>query len=297
MVTFAKHKAGLTALAVLGTCLVATGDRNGVLCLWHARTSSCLYRAEQESPVYSLAALSSSLFVAGLENGTLLFFHHRSGEDVSVLHSLPAAHSSHIFCIAAHGRKMVTVSVEEREAKVWDVETREGLGILDQHDCCVRGVAISAKHIVTTTSKEVQVWDTRTLSLLHRIDDKHTDFINSALILGISHVLTVSTDKTIMVTDLATGATVDRIALDFEVFHAATTSDGRIAACGAASGSEGSAIVFPASKTVARIIRAPAAKAAIRILGCHGYRSDRGYYANSAEVRSWRAVANLPFGL
>lgn len=295
--TFTEHnKSRLRSLVVLGADIFATGDDSGVLCVFRARAKRCTYRGKHAWSVSSLAVLSSTRFVAGLFDGTLLFLHHSDGEDVAVLHSVPKAHSACLRCIDARGHRMVTGSFD-KSAKVWDVDTREVIATLHPTDAtgtrrALASVSISSRHIVCSAGSLVFVWDADTFALLHAFDESHhKNHVFSVLILGDRHLLTVSADQSILVTDLVTGTPVHRLVLDYMVVHGTVTSDGRIAVCRLGA----SPILFPAAEEVARIIRTPAANKALRILGFQGgRRANKGYHANSLEVRRWQAVADLP---
>lgn len=134
-----------------------------------------------------------------------------------------------IWALASHGHRIVTGSVDGT-AQVWDVDRREVLGILWGHVRSVYRVGTNGRYIVTVSDNVVYVRDANSLSLSHTLEDKHSDWVRSVTMLGDSHVLTRSTDKTIVFTDLATGATVDRVVMDFVVCHVAISSDGGIAA-------------------------------------------------------------------
>lgn len=256
--TFSEHEHKVVSLAVVGGKLVASGDELGLLCVWYATTGKCIYRGRQwGGTVWAIAALDFSRFAAGIDDGSLLFFHRRASGEVAILHSLAKAHTESINSIAAYNNRIVTGSMD-KTAKVWDSETREVCGTLREHSQDVHGVAINERHIITTTGDDkalkengaLYIWDAITFSLLRKLEDKHTSMIYSPLFLSDNHVLTASIDKTLVVTDLATGASIDSINLDFGVWHAATSSDGRIAACGVKS----SAVTFPAPQPICQLI-------------------------------------------
>lgn len=259
--TFSEHAHKVVSLAVVGGKLVASGDELGLLCVWCATTGNCIYRSRQwGGTVWAIAALDFSRFVAGIDNGSLLFFHRRACGEVAILHSLTRAHEASINSIAAYNNRVVTGSMD-RTAKVWDSETRAVCGTLREHSKDVHGVAMNERHIVTTTGDDkalkengaLYIWDAVTSSLLRKLEDKHTSLIYSPIFLSDNHVLTASIDKTLVVTNLATGDLIDRVSLDFGVWHAATSSDGRIAACGVRS----SAVTFPAPQLISQLIFKP----------------------------------------
>lgn len=251
---FSEHETYVTGLAVLGSETVSSGDGSGVLCVWCASTGRCLYRTRTAGGgVSSIAPLDGMRFVAGTCDGTLVFYHGRCGP-ISVLQSVRKAHADAIPSIATHGRRMVTGSWDT-SAKVWGVDDREACGTLRGNAERVQGVAIDGKHIVTVTggnviggkrTGELFIWDACNFSLLSKLEDRHANWIFCPLILGEGKVLTVSGDRTILVTDMATGVSVHRIDLSFSIRHAATDSAGRIAACGGGR----SAVIFPAPQPI-----------------------------------------------
>lgn len=320
--TFSGHAAMITALAVLCDDVIATGDEAGLLCIWCVSLGCTIYRARSQfGIVWALAPLDGGRFVGCMGDGSLLFFAHNRGQDVVVKHAAPQAFEKamHGCCMATHGHRLVTAA--GRKAKVWDLDTREVYGVLDAHAEAVLGVSMDGNHIVTTTgltgpdlqnSDEatiaemanggLYVWDARTLALLRKVSNAHDAFICSPTILGDRHVLTASADESIAITDMATGALVQKIDLGFEVRRAVVTPDGRIAACGGPTPAPGeeefpptAAVTFTAPQPVAAIIRARAAEVAYRLLGVpDGARGGKGRRAAAGHVRGWRAVGSLP---
>lgn len=273
-ITFTEHcsrgcHAHIVGMAVLGPDLIASVDSSGFLCAWRPETGECLYREKQHvgglpTSRMAVSALSSTRFVVGSCEGRLIFFHHRDGKDIFENGSVRRAHTECIRFMSTHGRRMVTAS-GGKKAKVWDVGTKEvrirEIATLSSHEETVRGVAIDAKHVVTTTGDGSQnirggvyIWDALKFSLLRKIDNLHKDWINPPIILDSNHILTVSEDRSIVVTDFSKGTPVHRFDSNFRVWQAATSRDGCIAACGGKK----SVVVFPVPQSIAPVIRSHA---------------------------------------
>lgn len=258
--TFADHDDYVFGLDALGGATVASGDYAGVLCVWDAYTGTCTYREqERDCGLWAIAALDERRFVVGSWDGAVLVFGHRKGRDVVRVRTIPRVHAYCIRSIAVHGDRMITGSWD-MSARVWDATVLEVCSTLTGHAERVVGVAINDKHIITTTGGRntgydkggVYIWSAKSFGLLRKFEETYRNWIYSPLILGNTHFLTVSSDENILVTEMSTGASVHRFLLPFSTFNAATTLDGRIAACG----SRHSAVIFPAPRPIAKLLSA-----------------------------------------
>lgn len=247
VLAFNEHASFVLSIVIIGPGLVATGDCGGVLCLWRVTTGKCLYRSKHGGEgLWSIAVLDGARFVVGTASGDLILFGHVAGEHVVILQSLKGSHDKLIRSISICGARMVTCSLD-RTAKVWDTESWKEIGVLRGHEGDWLGVATDGKHIVTTTGYEenlalnaIYVWDAHTLTLLRVFGVKHGNKIISVALLGRTHVLTASVDRTVLLTEIATGLSAEPISLPFPILAATVTRDGRIAVCG----KEESACIF-----------------------------------------------------
>lgn len=250
MLNFTEHESFVLSIVVIGAPdLLATGDCGGVLCIWRASTGKCLYRCKHGGDgLWSIAVMDSSRFVVGTGNGSLIFFGHHEGDHVIIMQTLKGAHEKLIRSISICKSRMVTCSVD-RTAKAWDIETLKEMGVMRGHEGDWQGVATDGKYIVTTTGYEgenlalnaIYVWDAETICLLRVFGVKHGNKIISVTLLGQTHVLTASVDRTLLLTEISTGNSADPISLPFPILGAAVTNDGRIAVCG----KEEAAVIFP----------------------------------------------------
>jgi WD40 repeat protein len=250
------HRHGVDGLAALGGDVVASGDWDGVLRVWNARTGECTRDVNLGGYVYAIAALDAGRFIASV--GTdLFFFEHCDGHGVTQVRQLPSAHNSHISDIAACGGRFATASTD-KTAVVWDVATLERLAVLDGHTDEVRSIAMDERWIVTGSwDKTARVFDARTFECTRVLENVHTDWVRSVAIVGADHALSASRDGTVCVSDLSSGALVAGVQLSFDVFTAAVTRNGRIAVAGLG----GCPAIFPAPVEAAAIFRAHAAAA------------------------------------
>lgn len=262
---------GVRALDVLGANCVVSGDDMGAVSA-SGTGGGTVYLAGYGMFVTSIVALNSLHVAVALFYGTNTL--KRGGElailelsggtapepAFSVLCRLPTT-SAYVTAMAVDGERFVT-GFEGGAAKVWDTVdtingTHDALATLSGHDDDVRGVAMKGKFIVTNCMKKVCVWDSSSFARLWQFASHNSRATFSAQILGSSHVITPFQDKTIIVTDLDTGAEVGRIVLDFEICSAALTGDGRIAACVFRK----SACIFPLPEAIRMLTRGVAVSA------------------------------------
>jgi WD40 repeat protein len=251
--TLTGHTWALYGLAALGGDAIVTGDCGGDVRVWRASTGECLHSGQLGGSVLAIAALGAGSFVAGA-GCDLVLLAHSGGRNVSVVRRITDAHAGTIRDIAVSGARIATASYDST-AVVWDARSLSRLAVLKGHTGVLFGVAIDERYISTASQDHrVRVYDAQTFAFVHALARVHTKGVRSVEFLAGSHVLSASADETVCVSHVATGALVARVRLPFEVFCAAITRDGRLAA----AGRRGNAVVFPAPAPAAALIRAHA---------------------------------------
>jgi WD40 repeat protein len=256
--TLTGHTAAVHSLAALGGDLIASGDADGGLRVWNARSGERggALTHSPAAPISSLAALGASRLIAGASSDVLLLT-HRGGRDVTMSQRVTHAHSGSVSDVAvcAQTARLATcgrcTAGSDATAAVWDAESLSQLAVLRGHACPVLGVALSARWVVTCASDgALRLYSARTFACARVLSAVHSDSAWSVSLVGGDHVLSASYDGTVCLSSAETGAVAARVELPFYVYAAAVVRDGRLAAAGQA----GRAALVPALAAAARVV-------------------------------------------
>lgn len=253
---FKKNLNAVHGLAILGPNLVATGDFDGVVCIWRVATGECLYSAKQDGGcVKEIAVLITSTFaVRAGANFFLTLFEHVDGYKVTTRNifrpedttsSLGAIHKDCMVTVdtacSSKKRTRDETGVDSQSIKAWVVGdwTRRKAVLIEEDIYRVTCVTISTNiiaagvEIITgrdfgkiATKKEIFVWETESFHRLCRIDWEHD--ILCSYIFGDNYLLTGSSDSTILMTDIGRGKIAHSIRAPFPPQHISVTRRGRI---------------------------------------------------------------------
>jgi WD40 repeat protein len=239
--TLSGHDDGVVCLAALGGDVVASGGFGGSLRVWNVSTGACLHSVSVGGGVRGLAALGVDRFVVSADCA-LLYFAHCGGHDVMLLHKEESAHEEVIMGVAACGALVATASLDETSA-VWNADSYERVAVLEGHRHRVSCVAIDARHVVTGSwDYTMRVYDATTFQCTRVLATVHSGCVRAVSLVGDDCVLSGGDDKTVQLTALSTGKSVEPgISLPFEVSSVGVAEGGWVAA----GSSSGIAVLFP----------------------------------------------------
>jgi WD40 repeat protein len=244
------HEKAVFGLAALGGDMIASGAWDGELRVWNARTGRCTYGGNAGGAVLAIAALGAGRFVAGAD-GDLVIFEHCDGHGVAEVRRVLSAHASHVRHISTCGTRRFATASSDKTAAVWDAKSLARLAVLDGHLDWVNGVAMDERRIVTCSDDStVHVYDAQTFSHVRVADNLHSNWVYPVALVDGDHMLTASWDKTVCISNVRSGAVLSRFELPFDVYSAAVTWDGRVAA----AGDSASAVLLPAPAEAAHLL-------------------------------------------
>lgn len=142
--TFTGHSSSVRSLETLGGDLVASGDLSGVLCVWRAKSGTCIFRKKMYSgAIWTITALEQPRFIVGTNAGNLMLWKHANGEKVVSICVVVDDMKAELFALTFRGQRVLsglgdgTAVVRESSGSLTE------LAILPGHDKAVIGVTIS----------------------------------------------------------------------------------------------------------------------------------------------------------
>lgn len=145
-------------VSVLGDGIVATGDEDGVLCVWRVPSGEVLHRhtASDGAIFSSLSAVNDAAFVAGTMDGSVVYREHDRGtvSPANVAGVRAGVHGRHVGVIAVGGGLIATASCYERDACVFDAGSGaklKELARLQAQRGTVHSVVVSESHVIMMT--------------------------------------------------------------------------------------------------------------------------------------------------
>jgi predicted NACHT family NTPase len=167
--------------------LLATGDSNGMVCLWEAATGRKFLTCKGHKGMVTLVAFSPSgeMLASGSYDRTIRLWDIRTGECLQVLQG----HSEAVFSVAfSPSGEMLARCSYDQIIRLWDIRTGECLAHLQGHTSLVKSVAFSPSGEMLASAsgdKTVRLWNVRTGECLQLLGG-HTSLVRSVA-LGCRH--------------------------------------------------------------------------------------------------------------
>jgi WD40 repeat protein len=158
--------------------LLATGDTNGQVCLWHVATGQLLLTLKEHTSWVWTVAFSpdSQLLASGCHDCTIKVWDIRSGRCLTTLQANNSWVWTAAFC--ANGQTLASSSADQT-VKLWDVQTGQCLKVLEGHTDWVLSVSWHPNGKVLASGSQdrtIRLWDAATGQCLKTLQG-HTNQI------------------------------------------------------------------------------------------------------------------------
>ena len=157
LLTFASHDSEVYALDFLSADNVVSGDQNGRILIWSARTGQTLSEINASSSVDSLKVLSDGVHLAAGVGMNINIFNVKTSSLVSTLQG----HTSLINDLVFQDKDFLASSSDDRTIRVWNLTTNACLYVLQGHTNQVYGLTLVSLNLIASGSLDttVKLWD------------------------------------------------------------------------------------------------------------------------------------------
>ncbi|KAJ2159027.1 hypothetical protein GGF46_003319 [Coemansia sp. RSA 552] len=209
LATLQGHTGSVLTLQADGAML-ATGSSDASACIWDLRSCTVVHRLVHPDSVLSLR-FSNKWLVTACKDRVLRVWSRSQDRMCDLGHAWTqafelAGHAVAINSVHLHGDMLVSAS-GDRTVRVWDLERRACMHVLDEH---ARGVAcldFDGRFVASGSSDcAIRVWDAATGACVRTIPNAHSDLVRTIMFdRGLDVLVSGSYDEKLKVWQFSTG--------------------------------------------------------------------------------------------